>query len=217
MKRRIRITLFGSFYGGYYLLEQLLDGALKHLVEVVGVATDDPTQSYVNPNKRIWSYPHEPAEEQLVCNLATDFGIELFRGRIKTDYFYEMFQENWRHDICLMATIGQLIPPDLINYPTLGIYNIHHSSENGWPSYPGPNPIQQMIDDNCQYVVITMHIVNERFDDGPLVVHSPRISIPANATPVTVHRHTWPKVTRYFVKYIRRIILNSIVHYRTAA
>ncbi len=44
---RLRVAVFGSFYRGFYVLHELLEGVIKDRIQVVGVATDDPTQSYV--------------------------------------------------------------------------------------------------------------------------------------------------------------------------
>ena len=43
-RRKCRIAVFGSFYRGFYLLNELLHGQFERAsVCVVGVATDDPT------------------------------------------------------------------------------------------------------------------------------------------------------------------------------
>ena len=43
--RKTRIAVFGSFMGGYHVLQELLLGPLARRAVVVGVATDDPTQA----------------------------------------------------------------------------------------------------------------------------------------------------------------------------
>src|SRR4051812_11148531 len=84
IKERIRIALFGSFYKGFFMLNQLLYGQISNIVTVVGVATDDPTQSYTSPKKRVWQYPHTKYEVQMVKELAKENEIDTYVGRIKT-------------------------------------------------------------------------------------------------------------------------------------
>ena len=59
--RPARIVVFGSFLGGYHVLSELIFGELADRVTVVGVATDDPTQSYTNAKVRLWRHPHKRA------------------------------------------------------------------------------------------------------------------------------------------------------------
>ena len=66
-----------------------------------------------------------------------------FMGRVKTPEFFEMFMDEWRPSLCLMATFGQRIPTPLINYPSLGFYNFHHSGPR-LAFIPRPRP-------DCRY------------------------------------------------------------------
>lgn len=208
MSNKTRVVLFGSFYGGYHFLNEMLTGSLSESVEVVGVATDDPRSTYVSAHKRLWSYPHTRVEEELVSRLAEEHGVPVYTGKIKTPEFYRIYENDWRPDLCLMATFGQVVDRRLIHFPTLGFYNFHHSSDDGWPSYPGPNPIQHMVDDGKDYVVISMHTVEERIDHGELVARSARVPMPPEPTPVKVHRITWASTIAYFSHVIEHSILN---------
>jgi methionyl-tRNA formyltransferase len=113
--------------GGYHVLRELLAGQLAQRVHVVGVATDDPTQPFTHAAKRLWQYPHTRDDELLVPRFAAEHGQPVFMGRVKTPEFFETFLDEWQPQLCLMATFGQKIPTPLINYPSLGFYNFHHS------------------------------------------------------------------------------------------
>lgn len=190
---RIRVAIFGSFYGGFHVLQELLGPGLNELVEVVGVATDDPRQPFVHPHVRLWKYPHTRAEELLVSLLARAHGLPLYDGKIRDAAFEQIFFEEWRPELCLMATFGQKIPQRMFSYPKIGFFNFHHSDRT-WPSYPGPDPIAAMLRDGKQEVVITMHAVTDILDGGARVAQSHAISIPENANAAAVHRITWPQV-----------------------
>jgi len=61
----VRVAVFGSFYGGFHVLSELLEPPLAELVTVTGVATDDPTQPFVHANVRLWKYAHTEEEGRL--------------------------------------------------------------------------------------------------------------------------------------------------------
>ena len=188
-----RVAVFGSFMGGYHVLQELLFGPLAHRVTVVGVATDDPTQPFTHPNVRLWHYPHTRDDELLVPRFAAEQRLPVFSGRVKTSEFFEVFMDDWQPSLCLMATFGQKIPTPLINYPALGFYNFHHSAGH-WPSYPGPDPIAAMVRDGREHLVLTMHKVTDVIDGGEFVARSHRVAIPAGIDAIGMHRITWPQM-----------------------
>ena len=76
--------VLGSFRGGYHVLSELILGELSNRVEVVGIATDDPTQPYTNAKVRLWRHPHTQDDETLVRRFATSLDIPVFTGRVKS-------------------------------------------------------------------------------------------------------------------------------------
>ena len=188
-----RIAVFGSFMGGYHVLNELLFGPLAERVQVVGVASDDPTQAFTHASVRLWHYPHERDDEVKVPRFARAHGLPVFTGRVKTPEFFEMFLDEWQPQLCLMATFGQKIPSALINYPALGFYNFHHSGQF-WPSYPGPDPIAAMVRDGRKDLVLTIHKVSDVIDGGAFVARSHPVAIPEGINAVGMHRLTWPQM-----------------------
>src|SRR5271166_3218084 len=79
---RARVVVLGSFLGGYHVLSELIFGELSNRVQVVGIATDDPTQPYTNAKVRLWRHPHMPDDETLVRRFATSRNIPVFTGRV---------------------------------------------------------------------------------------------------------------------------------------
>jgi len=197
--------VFGSFMGGYHVLSELLFGELADRVTVVGVATDDPTQPYTNAKVRLWKYPHTQADETLVWRFAAKQDLPIFTGRVKSPEFHEMMLQEWKPDLCLMATFGQKIPLHIIEEPRLGFYNFHHSGPT-WPSYPGPDPIAAMVRDGCKDLVLTMHKVSEVIDDGEFVARSHPVAIPPGINAIEMHRLTWPQMHGF----IRSAVLGTL-------
>ena len=80
---RIRTAVFSSYYRGYYVLDELLSGPLSAHVTVVGVATDNPANTFISRAKRVWQYPHTETEANLVRDRAQLQGLPVFDGRVK--------------------------------------------------------------------------------------------------------------------------------------
>lgn len=204
---KIRVAVFGSFYRGYYVLSELLSGAVGSMLEIVGVATDDPQQKFVSPQKRVWQYPHTVAERDMVKKLAQRAGIDVYCGRVKTTEFYTLMEEKWRPDICIMATFGQRIDARLYEYPSLGFYNLHPCIDDAWPSrYAGSNPFQALLDDKREYIVIAMHRVDGNFDTGELIAYSEKIFLPDHVGVIDLHKITASTAGKLAAREISLII-----------
>jgi methionyl-tRNA formyltransferase len=169
------------------------------------LATDDPKQPFTHANVRLWRHVHTRVEEEWVARMAREHGVPVYRGRIKSPAFECMFVEDWAPDLCLMATFGQMIPKRIFTVPRLGFYNFHHS-DLAWPSYPGPDPIGDMLRDGKTHVVITLHEVSEVLDGGRFVAHSPRVPLPPDGNGAIVHRMTWPRMGGWICDQVLRLI-----------
>jgi len=210
-KPRTRVAVFGSFYGGHCVLSELLEPPLAETATVVGVATDDLKQPFTHADVRLWKYPHTVDEERMVQLLALENNLPLYTGSVKAPEFARIFAEEWKPDLCLMATFGQKIPRNIFEVPRLGFYNFHHSDEV-WPSYPGPDPIAGMVRDGKTHVVITMHEVTEVMDGGAAVARSQKVPLPPDANAVKVHRLTWPQMGGFIRQQIGRALQVGLVH-----
>lgn len=187
----IRVMMFGSFYRGFAVLNELLYGPLKSQIEVVAVATDDPTQNFISAHKRVWQYGYTPEEGSMVADLATDCGIPVYQGRVKSEEFYNLYENEYKPNLCIMATFGQMIDERLFLYPSLGFYNLHPSDDAGWPSiYAGPNPFRMMLDDQQDSCVVSIHKVDGDFDTGKRIGVSETVYIPPGVEPKDLHKMT---------------------------
>lgn len=189
----MNVVLFGSFYRGFFILNELLFGPLRDRVRVVGVATDDPTAPFVSAHKRVWQYPHTRQEETLVADLARKHDIPVYTGRVKDADFYGIYEHQWQPDLCLMATFGQRIDARLFTRPTRGFYNFHPSDNGAWPScYAGGNPFSAMAEQGEPCCVMSLHEVDELIDHGRRVAVSDPIWIPPGASVVDMHKISSP-------------------------
>ena len=199
----MRVVLFGSFYRGFFVLTELLTGLFKNEIEVVGVATDDPGSPFVSAGKRVWRYGYTSEEANLVRDLAEEYGIPVYDGRVKDPVFYQLLENNWRPQLCIMATFGQLIDRRIFDFPDLGFFNLHPSDLAKWPSrYAGPDPFSKMIKDGQRNCVLTAHYVIEGIDAGPRIFTSETIAIPNGACVKDMHKISAP----YAAQLVRRLL-----------
>ena len=214
----MRIALFGSFYRGFHVLNELLFGPLSRSLTIVGVATDDPACAFVTPQRRVWQYGYRPEEATMVADLAERNGIAVYRSRVKTDEFYTLFEDHWRPDICFMSTFGQKLNERLFSFPKHGVINLHPSDKSGWPSkYAGSNPFQMMLDDGRDRCVISLHTVDGDFDAGERVAISEDIYIPPGATVRDMHMMSSPIAALAVRRYLGDVLSGRRSHAEMAA
>lgn len=207
-RRKCRIAVFGSFYRGFYLLNELLHGELSENVCVVGVATDDPTASFVSAEHRVWQYPHSSYERTMVAELAREQGLDPYLGRVNTSEFHAMFEGDWTPDLCVMGTFGQRIGKRLIDAPALGFYNLHPCIDDAWPSkYIGGNPFEALMQDGKRYSCVVFHGIDEGFDTGPFVARTDRIALPSQTTVTDMHKISAFAAAQLAGREIGKIIL----------
>ena len=207
-RRKCRIALFGSFYRGFYLLNELLLGRLSEQVTVVGVATDDPDGTFVSAERRVWQYPHTVYEKQMVVELAREHALEPYIGKVNSSEFHEIFESVWKPDLCVMGTFGQRIGKRLIDTPALGFYNLHPCIDDAWPSkYIGGNPFDALMQDGQRYSCVVFHGIDEGFDTGPFVARTDRIALPSQTTVTDMHKISAFAAAQLASQEISKIIL----------
>ena len=72
-------------------------------------------------------------------------------------------------DICIVAAYGKIIPKEYLEIPKYGFLNIHPSL---LPKYRGPSPIQTAILNGEKETGITIILMDEKIDHGPVLVKS---------------------------------------------
>jgi methionyl-tRNA formyltransferase len=69
-------------------------------------------------------------------------------------------------ELIIVSGYPGLIPSKIINHPEIGIINIHQSF---LPAYRGRHPLNWAIINGEKHTGITIHHINERFDDGNII------------------------------------------------
>jgi hypothetical protein len=197
----IKLAVFGSCYRGIHLLDSLLDLESRHpnVAVVTGLCTDNTVSSdaKVSAGKRVWQYiPDEIRQSfMLQCSyIALERGVPVFTGEVKTAGFRDdILPKVFAPDVIFMATFGQRIDPSIYQQARLGMYNFHASSvypvdgelplrassaeQGSRLRYPGPNPFEDMLKAGEKFTRMTVHAVDEKFDNGAIIGYSPPLCI----------------------------------------
>lgn len=81
-------------------------------------------------------------------------------------------------DLFIVASFGQLLPKALLAIPKKGAVNVHTSL---LPAYRGASPIQQAILDGQRFSGITIMVMDEQLDHGP-IIHQEQLELSPNET-----------------------------------
>jgi len=178
----LRTVIFGSTNGGALVIESLarLEQKDPALLNLVGVATDDPCDpnTRISVNKRIWRYystGEMAAMRDKVIDETTAWGIPCYTGSVKTEYFREILKQ-WDPEVIIMCCFGQKVDPFIFNFPVYGMYNFH-PSDLAANIGEGSQPFHDTMDNGHATSVMTVHLVNEWIDRGPIIGWSARINI----------------------------------------
>lgn len=69
-------------------------------------------------------------------------------------------------DLIILAAYGRIIPKEILDIPRFGCLNLHPSL---LPKYRGPSPIQTAILNGDQKTGLTIILMDEKIDHGPII------------------------------------------------
>jgi methionyl-tRNA formyltransferase len=87
----------------------------------------------------------------------------------KPDHFDQEFVDELKKldpDLFVVASFGHIVPKEILDIPKLGSLNIHPSK---LPKYRGPSPIQNQILDGVIDSAVTIMLMDEEIDHGPII------------------------------------------------
>ena len=113
--------------------------------------------------------------------LAVERGLRVFQPEsLRRDEGARRELASLGPDLIIVAAYGLYIPADVLATPRLGCLNIHPSL---LPLYRGPSPVASAIlNGNC-LTGVTVMVVTERMDAGPIVAQRETPIEPEEATP----------------------------------
>jgi len=151
-KKQKKIVFFGTPEFAEIILEKLVKTEFKPVMVIT--APDKPVG-----RKQILS-------PSLVKKLAQKHQIPLFQPKTLKDSDIERKLWDLAPDLFIVAAYGLILPQNILNIPKFGPINIHPSL---LPKYRGASPIQATILANDEETGITIMLMDEKIDHGPII------------------------------------------------
>ncbi|HUN56377.1 MAG TPA: methionyl-tRNA formyltransferase [Smithella sp.] len=99
--------------------------------------------------------------------LAQEFGLSVYQPhKVKDPSFMEIFHK-LNPDMVVVAAFGQILPKDIIDYPSLGCLNIHPSL---LPKYRGAAPLNWQIIRGEIKTGVTIMLMDVGMDSGDILL-----------------------------------------------
>lgn len=159
---KVSAVYFGTHDFAATILQGLADSPF---IEVAGVVTqpDKPTGR------------HQAMAQSPVKQLARKNSISIFQPVSFNNFDISSFRS---FNLSIVCQYGLIIPKNILNIPTKGSINVHASL---LPKYRGASPIQYTLMNGEKETGITIMLMDEKMDHGPILAQD-KISIDPDDT-----------------------------------
>lgn len=152
-----RIVFFGTSKLAAVILNQLIEDADYEIVAVV-TRPDKPVG-----RKAIVTPSHVGA-------VAMEAGLTVYKPtKLDSEFVDEITKVSSDIDYLVVAAYGKIIPKDVLEIAKRGAVNVHGSL---LPKYRGASPIQSAILNGDQVTGVTIMLMDEAMDHGPMLAKS---------------------------------------------
>ena len=155
-KNSLRIAFFGTPDFATYVLDELVDAGLQP--DLVVTVPDKPAGRGLVPQAspvKEWALEHETDLLQPEKLNASDPEADM------------ILNSEW--DLFIVAGYGKLLPKEMLTLPRNGVLNVHPSL---LPKYRGPSPIEAQILDDVKEVGVSIILLDEEMDHGPVLAQA---------------------------------------------
>ncbi|NLV20522.1 MAG: methionyl-tRNA formyltransferase [Syntrophomonadaceae bacterium] len=152
----MKIVFMGTSEFSIPSLQKMLAAELK----IIGVVTQPD-----RPRGRGQKLIPSPIKE-----FALQHGLEIYQPeRIRDDQAID-YVRSWDPDLIVVVSYGQIIPPEILEFPRLGCINVHASL---LPRYRGAAPIQRAIMAGETISGVTIMAMDQGLDTGDIIMQLP--------------------------------------------
>lgn len=151
----MRYVFFGTPRFAAIILQRLIDAGLA------------PTSLICNPDKPVGRKKIiAPPPTKEVATSDQKLGIKIFQPETKEEMIKIADRLFEKADFGIVAAYSMIIPKEVIEKAKLGIIGVHPSL---LPKYRGPSPIQSAILAGEKETGVTLFLVDEQLDHGPII------------------------------------------------
>ena len=198
----IKLIFFGTPEFSSYILTQLLafqPGVVK-LNEPKFVIQAVVT----NPDKPVGR--KQTLTQSAVSLVAQKYHLLTLKPEKLDETFIKNHLSLLECDLFLVAAYGKIIPKALLDIPRLGSINVHGSV---LPKYRGASPIQQAILNGDKETGVTIMLMDEKMDHGP-ILYTKKISILPQDNFITLSKKMSEEGARLLIKVLPQFIQGKI-------
>lgn len=205
----ISIVFFGTPEFSAYILEKLIEftsnpptlshprgvsaqevNTLKFVVQAVVTSPDKP----VGRKQEI--------KQSEVSLVAQKYNIPTLKPEELDQEFITSHLSLLASDLFLVVSFGKILPKALLDIPALGAINVHGSL---LPKYRGASPIQSAILNGDEKTGITIMLMDEKLDHGPILSKS-EVQISKSETTETLSNKMAQVGTKLLIATIQKLI-----------
>lgn len=126
-----------------------------------------PTAVITQPDKPVGR--NQTLSPTPVKKIAADFGLEIREPKSLKNAEAEQMIKLFEPDLIVVADYGKIIPKNILAIPKFGALNVHPSL---LPRHRGATPIQSTIFEGDEKTGVTIILMDEQVDHGPIVAVS---------------------------------------------
>jgi methionyl-tRNA formyltransferase len=180
--KKPKIIFLGTPEFGAIILEKLIKAGLE------------PALVFTMPDKLIGR--KQILTPTPVKVIAEKYGIPVLQTKKVQEFKSEI--EKLNPDLIISAAFGQLFPKEILDIPKFGGLNIHPSL---LPRHRGPSPIQNTVLKGDKETGVTVILMDEILDHGPIV---------ATSKPVPITNETTKDLMRILAEIGAKLIIETI-------
>lgn len=175
-------------------------------------------QSLISDNyfevKAVVTQPDKPTGRKQIITapevkiIAQENNLQIFQPeKLKNDQEIISQLKKIEPDLIVVVAYGQIIPKSILDIPKLGNVNVHPSL---LPKYRGASPIQNAILNNETSTGITIMLMDEKMDHGPILAQK-EINLDGTENNESLHQKMSDKnSTDFFLTTLKKFINNEI-------
>ena len=178
-----------SFWGSSNFAKTVLQGLLQNRLKPVCVITTPP-----RPQGRKKIITPTPVHQTALKNKIP----VLSPSRLLEETFLEKL-EKYKPEIALLTGYGKIIPSQLIHFFPQGFLNLHPSL---LPRWRGATPIQSTILAGDTQAGVTLFLLDEKIDHGPIVA--------VKKININNKRYTYPQLSQCLAQLAIGLIIETL-------
>jgi len=188
--RIMKIIFIGTSQFAAPILENLIKN--DYLIEAVITAPDKPA----GRKQEITPLPVKESATKLKLKIFQPEKISAISQKISI----------LKPDLIILASYGQIIPKNILAIPKFGCLNLHPSL---LPKYRGPSPIQTAILNGDQFTGLTIMLMDEKIDRGPIIAQK-KITLAPEDNSQTLERKLAQAAANFLIEILPQYLQGKI-------